>query len=63
MQLRKLVFAALLLALAVSVTRALVTNSGVGAFEYPVGVLVVGLLLIAAFHASRYGVGRASGPG
>jgi hypothetical protein len=59
MQLRKLVLAALLVAIAVSVTRALITHSGVGAFEYPAGVAVVGLLLLAAFRTSRYGLRRA----
>jgi hypothetical protein len=59
MQPRKLVPAALLLAVAVSLTRALIVHSGVGPIEYVAGAALVGLLLLTAVRASVEAVRRA----
>ena len=58
MNARAAAFTLILLAVAGTVVRALVTREGVGVFEYAVGALLVALLLRAALHQSRRALRR-----
>jgi len=58
-KLRQLIWAGLLVAVAFSLARALVTHDGVGPLEYIVGIALVVVLAGAALRAGR----RAVGPG
>jgi hypothetical protein len=58
MQLRPLIFAFLLFAAGVSLTRALITRNGVGVIEYIVGAAILSLLLVAVFRLSRRAIRR-----
>ena len=59
MKLRPLIWAGVLVAVAFSLARALVTHDGVGRLEYVVGIALVVVLAGAALRAGR----RAVGPG
>ena len=59
MKLRPLIWAGLLVAVAFSLARALVTHDGVGPLEYIVGIALVVVLAGAALRVGR----RAIGPG
>ena len=52
-KLRPLILALLLAAVAFSLGRALVTHDGVGPLEYVVGIVLIALLVIAAFRHGR----------
>jgi membrane protein DedA with SNARE-associated domain len=56
MKLRPLIWAGLLVAMAFSLVRALVTHDGVGPLEYIVGVALVVVLAGAALRAGRRAV-------
>jgi membrane protein DedA with SNARE-associated domain len=56
MKLRPLIWAGLLVAMAFSLARALVTHDGVGPLEYIVGIAVVVVLAAAALRAGRRAV-------
>jgi uncharacterized membrane protein len=58
MQLRALVLALLLAALAFTLASVLMTRDGVGALEYVVGGVLLALLLLALARASRRALGR-----
>ena len=53
MRLRPLIVGLLLATAAFALGRALVTHDGVGLLEYVVGIVLVGLLGIAAFRQGR----------
>jgi uncharacterized membrane protein len=59
MELRRLFLPGLLVAAAVSLTAALATRRGVGAFEYVVGIAIVAVLLFVALGLSRRAIRRA----
>jgi hypothetical protein len=56
MRKRSLIFAALLAYAAFSLTRALVTTSGVGSLEYLVGALLLAMLVTLTVRAVRRGI-------
>jgi hypothetical protein len=59
MELRRLFLPGLLVAAAASLTAALATHNGVGAFEYVVGIAIVAVLLFVAVGLSRRAIRRA----
>jgi len=50
---RPLLLALALVALAVTIARAVVTHDGVGVLEYATSVALIGLLLLGAFRLTR----------
>jgi drug/metabolite transporter (DMT)-like permease len=58
MNLRTLVVVGILVAVAFSLSAALITHDGVGAVEWIVGIVIVAGLLLVAAQKSRRALGR-----
>ena len=59
MQLGRLIFVVVLVAMAATVARAAVTRDGVGAFEFITVAAIIAVLLFCAFRLARHAIRRA----
>lgn len=59
MQLRPLLLSALLVTAAVLIGRSVVTHDELGVTEYVIGIVLIGLLVLAAFRLSHGEIRRA----
>jgi hypothetical protein len=59
MKLRPLIFALLLMAMAFSLARALLSRDHVGGFEYLVGAALLAVMVLGVLRFSRQATGRA----